>query len=317
LQNNFITDNLMQFIKNIKEKSLKNIFYHLSLIVVILVASIFLILPICVHAAVLNASALLGQENSSNDPLWTQTTQNNAAGSINAKGFHFISSVAIDTVYHRLFVSDAGNNRILVYQLDSDNSINSNSYTAINVLGTSGGSFTTAGSGANTTSTFGGGVGVVLNIAYDNFNDRLFVSDNRHNRVMSFDVAPGFTNDEAATFVLTNGMTNADDMDYDSQNSRLFVAVLGGTSAHSVPAGSDSSINNEAPLFHLTNSCSTSAGVAYDPVNFRVFCADYNKNLVLAFSVPAGSDSSINNEAPLFFSANRICQQSPEVERKS
>jgi hypothetical protein len=74
------------------------------------------------HAALYNASALLGQVDANGNPIWTAGGANNSSSSVNAQGFGGASDIALDTVNHRLFISDY-DNRVLVYPLNSDNSI--------------------------------------------------------------------------------------------------------------------------------------------------------------------------------------------------
>jgi len=124
-----------------------------------------------INAATISASEILGQIN------WTANTTDSPSGSVNGSGFNNLSSLVLDTVYHRLFVSDQGNNRILIFQLDNNNSIET--ATAQYVLGAC--DLTTAGTGFMTASTFGGDV---VNIEYDSVNKRLFVSDFVNARVL-------------------------------------------------------------------------------------------------------------------------------------
>lgn len=245
---------------------------------------------------------------------------NSPNGSVNADGFAQIGSAALDPDNHRLFVSDYGNNRILVFPLNADNSISTT--TPNHVLGSC--SMTVAGSGAATASTFGGNM---ANINYDRANQRLFVSDSNHNRVLAFDASPSSMSDcESALFVIgqsdfvsggsavtQNGLSSPDNVDYDPANGRLFVSDQANNRvmAFSVPANATSSINGENALFELgqadftsnaplttQSGMNTTLGISFDPVNSRLFVSDLYR--VMAFNVPANATSSINGENALF-----------------
>jgi DNA-binding beta-propeller fold protein YncE len=99
-----------------------------------------------------NAYALLGHVDQNGNPLWTIAGLNNGP---NAQGFNFQSSLALDTLSHRLFVLDANNNRVLVFPLDANNDLTT--MTASYVLGqpdfTSRNDATTTQSGFNVITT--------------------------------------------------------------------------------------------------------------------------------------------------------------------
>src|SRR3989344_357472 len=69
-----------------------------------------------------NASDCLGQLDSSYDCVFTKgLAQNNSDGG--NRGFDSLQKTIIDTTNNRLFVSDAGNNRVLVFNLDASNNL--------------------------------------------------------------------------------------------------------------------------------------------------------------------------------------------------
>jgi hypothetical protein len=278
-------------------------------------------LPVA-RAAVVNATNLFGQIDGSNNPIWSQNAADNNASSTNNEGFNHISSLALDTVNHRLFVADSGHNRVLVFPLDSDNKIAS--HTAVHVLGAC--DFTSDGATSPVSaSNFGG----FFNLAFDNVNDRLFVSDAHRDRVMAFDVNPSTLTDcESATFEVgqpnfttasaatdQSTLNHPDDIEYDSTYQRLFVSdeFNNRVMAFSVPAGSTSSINGEQALFELgqpdfvtatatttQNGLNDIFGEAYDPVNHHLFVSDGGNKRVMAFRVAGDATSSINGEQALF-----------------
>jgi len=268
------------------------------------------------QAGLINATGLLGQPNYT-------TSVANCGDSISGSCFTRIASLALDAVNHRLFVSDAASNRILVFNLDSNNNLSDTS--ASYVLGAC--SFTAKGPNTGTQSSFGDDTSArsIVNIVYDSANQRLFVSDSNGSRVLAFDVAPyDITNCENATLVLgepdfttiTGGTTQStlygpDDMDWDAADNILFVSdeFNNRVMAFSVPPGATSSVNGEDALFELgqTSWTATTHGVtqyglnmptgeAWDAANRRLFVSDYRHNRVLVFSIPNNPTSSINGE---------------------
>jgi|GEM_PF-845223 len=273
-------------------------------------------LPFVSHAAIYNATNLLGQVDVNSNPIWTKKTANNSPTAPNALGFNSPHNVAVDTTNSRLFVSDDGNNRILVFPLDANGNLVSS--TPSYVLGQA--DFVSKALDATPSGLFS-----PESIAYDSANDRLFVVDRFHSRVMVFNVATStITNGENALFELgqtnftsstgataQNGLKNPVGVAYDSVNSRLFISDAGNNRvmAFSVPANATSGVNGENALFELgqTNFASSTAtttasglnspnGTAYDPTNNRLFVADKTNNRVMSFTVPANATSGINGE---------------------
>jgi DNA-binding beta-propeller fold protein YncE len=97
--------------------------------------------------------------------------------------------LAVDERRQRLFVSDGGNNRILVYDVSAGRVANGLAASA--VLGQRDFQATDEGSGA-------AGLADPGHLAYDPVNDRLFAIDARHFRILVFDVAPARLADGAA-----------------------------------------------------------------------------------------------------------------------
>ena len=89
---------------------------------------------------------------------------------------------ALDAVHHYLYISDAFNNRVMVYTLNTDNSIStlSGGHTANYVLGQ------TSLQGGSTNNTTQSTLNLPKGIAIDPVNQRLFVADYQNNRVMVF-----------------------------------------------------------------------------------------------------------------------------------
>ncbi len=129
-----------------------------------------------------NAAYVLGQANFTSST--SATTQSGMASP---------DGVKVDGVNYRLFVSDSGNNRVLVYDVASTSITNGEN--AMNVLGQA--DFTSSAAGT-TQSTLRGPAGVW----YDTQNDALYVADFSNNRSMVFDgaVEPSGSGAEAPEF---------------------------------------------------------------------------------------------------------------------
>ena len=102
--------------------------------------------------------------------------------------------VAIDEKRRRAFISDGGNNRVLVFDIHRDRL--QNGADAIAVLGQP--DFTSKGIRLTAS-----GMNSPGHMTYDQDRDRLFVVDSLHHRVLVFDVAPEkLTNGMAPSFVI-------------------------------------------------------------------------------------------------------------------
>jgi DNA-binding beta-propeller fold protein YncE len=139
-----------------------------------------------------------------------------------------INGTVLDEKNQRIFVTDGGNNRILVWDIDPAHL--KEHPDAIAVLGQTDFTSKTAGAGNTKLSRPG-------SIFYDDKNDRLFVSDSGNNRVLVFDVRPSSTKSGAAaigvigqaTFDATEPGLGPDHFDrparllFDPATQRLFV----------------------------------------------------------------------------------------------
>ncbi len=265
----------------------------------------FFVFAVPAHATLYNATNLLGQTDASGNVVWTKSAPNNGPG-VSGSGFNGPSDVAYDSINHRLFVVDSNNNRVLVYSIDSNDNIVSN--TPLFVIGQT--DFTSSGQSVGPS-----GLYYPASVAYDSANSRLFVSDYNASRVLAFNVANGDNaNGRSAIFVLgetdfnsiAGGHTQSTlflplGIAYDVTNSRLFVADFGNhrVVAFSVPAGAGVEINGENALFEIGQSTWTNKisgttqrdlyrpmGLAYDQTNSRLFVGDGFNYRVMAFSVP-------------------------------
>lgn len=205
---------------------LKQVFLAIPLIVVGLSLYIFHADALISNGA--NAVDLLGQYGDTNrsnpTPLYTKRGSDNTP---NQYGYSGMTDVELDSVRHRLFVQDYGNNRILVYNLDaSDNLLDGE---ADFVIGQ-------ADFHSNQTAVTANRFNNLNGMNYDSGNDRLFVADNGAHRVLVFDTST-ITNGMNASYVIgqpnftTSGVTTPDqqkiyvqNIAFDAVHQRLFVS---------------------------------------------------------------------------------------------
>jgi DNA-binding beta-propeller fold protein YncE len=226
------------------------------------------------------------------------------------------SGLVYDSANQRLFVSDAGNERIMIF----DVSTVSDGMSASNVLGQT--DFVNA---TSATSQSGLSFSASLSetgLAYDSTNQRLFVADYSNNRVLVFDVTAGsVTNGMNAAYVLgqtdfvnatsatsQSGMSGPSGLYYDSANERLFVSDSVNNrvlvfSVSSITNGMNAAnVLGQTTFVNATSATSqsgfnTPTGLAYDANNSRLFIFDSGNHRILAFDVPAGSVTNGMNAA--------------------
>src|SRR5665213_2818338 len=265
------------------------------------------------HAALYNASGLLGQVDQSGNPQYTDSGANGGPGPL---GMHWPDGSAIDTVSHRLFVGDVKGCRILVFQLDANDNIASTS--ASYVLGAP--NFYTASPIAHVTQNqFDCGYGTM---DYDAVNDRLFVADSNNNRVLVFNVATStISNGENASYVLgqanftsavaattQSGMDQPSGTAFDPVNERLFVGEYLNNRVLVFNVATSTIANDENASYVLGQSSFTSSvsadtqngmgtnpGVRYDPNNQRLFVSDIHNSRVLVFNVATSTIANDEN----------------------
>ena len=129
-----------------------------------------------------------------NDGVTPDYTENAVDDAPNPYGIQSVSyGNAIDFVNHRLFIPDASNNRVMVFNLDSSNRLIDR--IADNVIGQDD-LYTNAG--ARVTQS---GITAPTAVAVDLVGQRLFVAQPSGNRVTVYDIAT-ITNGEPAVNVL-------------------------------------------------------------------------------------------------------------------
>jgi hypothetical protein len=165
-----------------------------------------------------NALNVLGQTNfTSSTATTTQSGLNNSEG------------LAYDGSSSRLFVAEASNNRVLIFNVASGTIANGEN--ASYVLGQA--NFT-----SSTATSTQSGLDFPIGFAYDATNNRLFIGDDNNNRMMVFNVATstiangenamnvfGQTNFTSSTATTTQSGFNdpEGDLAYDPVNHHLFV----------------------------------------------------------------------------------------------
>ncbi len=205
--------------------------------------------------AIYPASDLLGQLDENHAISFSQHDDNEntiTAHTFQLKGSDNLalqSDVALDATHHRLFVSDTGNNRVLVFNLDDSNNLID--HTADYVFGQPG--FTT-----NDLPEVPDATTVIkpTGLAYDVVHDRLFVSDSvagGAGRLLVFDTAN-----------LSGGL------------NKPASYILGQSSFDHTYNDSDD-LDPEGRIIPT--------GLAYDGVRNRLFAADHSRNRVLVFNL--------------------------------
>lgn len=253
-----------------------------------------------------NAVDLLGQYDDSYNPLYIKDGLYNGP---NKWGYYGPAGLTIDYTNHRLFVSDSYNNRVLVYNLNTNNTLPDK--VPDYVLGQA-----DFYSGAESISQ--SGMSYPTDLAFDEVHNRLFVLNvnGTAGRVLVYDTS-SISNGENATHVLgqpnftaQNAVTSQSgtkkpwSVAYDSTNDRLFLSDWGNRRVlvyDTADITDGEAAVNVLGQSNFTNSslATTSTGlwnpegVSYDSINHRLFVADSNNKRVLAYDV----NSITNGEA--------------------
>jgi DNA-binding beta-propeller fold protein YncE len=231
-------------------------------------------------------------------------TKNIAHNGINRLGLNLsttkINGMAYDDVNFRLFVSDTGNNRVLVYNADEDGNLLDR--IPDYVLGQS--NFYTNSSGA-TSSTLNSPSG----LTYDFDFNKLLVADNGNNRVLVYD-AQVITNGEAAESVLgqpdfttvSAGTTIAklsapQGIVYHSSTGELFIADTGNNRVLIFQINTITNGENAVNVLGQTDFTSSAAATTREGMNTPVdvtfvsetlFVSDSGNNRVTISSISGG-----------------------------
>lgn len=261
------------------------------------------------------ASFALGQTTSSNTVDFYGNTTNNPQN----KGVDGNSGIAIDSINHRLFVSDTNNNRVLIFNLDASDGLTD--FEADYVIGQQTFSLNYANEGGEVGASTLNAPTAVL---YDSTYQRLYISDTGNNRVLIFNNQIS-QNDQSADLVLgqTNmtrnapsatsaGLASPEGIAVNTSNNMLAIAdrdnnrvmvwttppTSNGQAANRVLGQSgftSGGFGTSATALH------TPRGVAYDTNSGYLYVADSDNNRVLLWT----TSISGNNQA-----ANRVIGQS-------
>ena len=250
------------------------------------------------------ADNVLGQSNFTNGTSATSISRLNYPGEI-----------AYDGDNEKLYVSDEGNNRVVVYDVDPGTI--SNGSDAENVLGQ--GNFTSSSSGTTSTT-----MDNPNSVSYDTTREKLFVSDRNNNRVLVFDFGISPIGDgRAADFVIgqsdfisssstapsATGFNYPTGLTFDEVTDRLFVSQFNN---QMVQVFDVSNITNGEAAINVLGSSSLDSyypdsgmsglrgpyGLDYDPITAQLYVADYSYNRVMVFeagatnSAPTGTFNS-------------------------
>ncbi|MBP6866390.1 MAG: peptidoglycan-binding protein [Candidatus Pacebacteria bacterium] len=266
-----------------------------------------------------SAIDVIGQSTANDGvtPTYTERQANEGAG---PSGFYLSNGYSvIDSVNHRLFITDSGHNRVLVYNLNSSNQLVER--IPDNVLGQSDFYGST---GVSNTST---GLSDPKGLAFDSVNNRLFVSG--VNRILIYDTTT-ITNGEAAVNVLgqadftssvysttSSTLITPDGISYDSANSRLFVADEANRRVLvydvTIITDGEAAVNVLGQTLFTTSTNATTAtgmsgpkGVSYDSVNNRLFVVDEDNSRVLVYDTTSitNGEAAVNVLGQALFTTN-------------
>ncbi len=259
------------------------------------------------------ATNVLGQDDgtvSSPQPIFTKGVANNGPHKLGLNAP--VLGITMDKIDHRLFISDTSNNRVLVYNLDTNNALLDR--TPDNVIGQLNFYTSTAGSTR-------GGLNVPNGLDYDPTGKRLFVAQSTGNRVSVFDVATIVDGEDAinvlgqTSFTVVTAATTQAGLNvptgvvFDDTNDRLFVAqnTANRVSVFNLAVGSNDYINADNALGQNDGNLSTPSpiytkstahngpnklglsapiiGIAIDTVDHRLFLSDTSNNRILVYNL--------------------------------
>lgn len=246
-----------------------------------------------------NAVDALGQYDESSlidpQPHFTKIAGGNAP---NRLGFDTPTDVLLDSLHHRLFVSEQQNRRVLVYNLNPDNTLIDRVPDFVLAQ-------TDFASSVNTASQIG--TSSINDMAYDPIRDLLYISQSPSNRVLVYDVAT-ITNGENAinvlgqtNFTLTTGgvatsskLISPSAMALDLANQRLFVGNLNRVTVFDVSTITDNepAVNVLGQAGFTTTTAATTqtgfngiSGLLYDPANNLLYVSQSTSNRITIFDV--------------------------------
>ncbi|ETB63760.1 TPA: hypothetical protein DIC38_02805 [Candidatus Nomurabacteria bacterium] len=252
-----------------------------------------------VFANVYNAVDVIGQNTIDGTPVWTTSSANNAENIIGVNAINDPEGdMAVDTVHHRLFVNDSSNNRVLVFNLNTDGTLVD--HNADYVLGQP--DFDTIDFGTTQSK-----MSYPWGLAYDSVNNRLFVAE--YNRILVFDTLtitngmnasyvlgqPDFTSNTSATS--QNGLNGPANLAYDSINNRLYAGDYNNNrimifNVSNITNGMNASYVLGQPDF-TTNTYNTNqnglnnpyGGLSYDSDRNYLYVGDSDNSRIMVFDM--------------------------------
>ena len=261
----------------------------------------------------MNASDLIGQYSdvAGTIPSYTKSGANNGP---NQLGMDIPTEIFLDSVNHRLFVSEISNHRVLVFNLNSNNRLVDK--VAAYVLGQ-------PDFNSKTPSNSQSGLNNPRSIYFDATTNRLFVAEVGANRVKVFDLSSGITNGMNASYVLgqtdftgtvatdtQSGIHFPYGITYDANSKFLFVSEYAGSrvKVFDLSSGITSGMNASYVLgqtnFTGSGAANTQSGlnfptnIALDQATKRLFVSEANGNRVKIFDVAtstiANGENAIN-----------------------
>lgn len=223
---------------------------------------------------------------------------------VNNKGLYQSMDVLIATATHKLYVADSDNNRVLVYNLNSDNTLTD--YTADGIFGQP--NFRTSSPGLSTTT-----LNTPRGLAYNSVSNTLYVSDFYNNRILAFNAANAGTSTAptpigifgqvnyttSSAVVSTSSLQNPMGMYYQARSNTLYVADYAnnrilGFNANNPGTGTGSRPNAIAVFGQTTFAASSNGtsqstlyhptGLAYNTTSNTLYVSDEQNQRVLAFN---------------------------------
>lgn len=244
---------------------------------------------------------LLGHVGDNGAPNYTNSS---STTNVTTWGMYQPTGVTIDSVNHRMFVSDRSNNRVLVYNLDSDDNLVDR--FADYVLGQPNMNST---SSAATQS----GLNIPRGLAFQPSTNRLFVADQVNNRIMVWDVS-SLSNGKNAAYVLgqstwtgsASGSTQAtlfspSGIALDPTGNRLYVGDIGNSRVMIWDISTLANGKNAANVLGQTNFTNTAGGssngkfsvpstLAFDTSTSRLFVMEESNRRIQVFDLTSITD---------------------------
>ena len=190
-----------------------------------------------------------------------------SSGTTNQCGMKYVFYLDYDEDSAQLFASDAGNHRIMIFDLSSGIGNHQPAYAVIGQPNFGVGTTNTdcLGGASGDTNTNACGLGFTYGGApeYDSTNQLLYVADSGNHRILVFDLSDGITNGQPASNVLRS---------------------ISAEPAEDFELGGDPDADDFGMPATARNTFSLPAQVAWDPLLDRIFVVDAGNHRVVTFS---------------------------------